>query len=599
MKRKIKLITTFVLSFCFLFALIPTNTSKAASNQKLLVGFWHNFDNGTGIIPLKNVSDKWDVINVSFGETYSDRAVVEFQPCYDKAAFKEDIKYLQSKGKKVLLSIGGQNGVVYVQTAAAKDKFVNSLIGLIDEYGFDGVDIDLETGISLDGGDTDFKNPKTPQLVNLIDALKTLHNKYGSNFVLTMAPEIAYVQGGITAYGNIWGAYLPLIYNLRNELTYLYVQHYNAGGNAGLDGNFYQQGTADFEVAMADMLLSGFPIANNPNNMFPPLREDQVMIGIPACPSAAPSGGYINPTEMKKALDYILYGKSFGGKYKLSKESGFPGFKGLMTWSINWDAKSNFEFSNNYRAYFDGITPPINTLKAASLSASSVINNSLTLTGKVPNYNTATSYKFMDGNTIISSGNITAGNNSEVTLTANASNLTPGDHNFTLDLSDGSKTVSSNTVKVTVLDPSNQPTLQSATLSSTEVSNGNFTLKGVVPSNNLAASYKFFEGTTNIGSGNLTVASSQAINLSLDIQNKTAGTYDYTLVLYGTDGKSVTSNKVTITIDKSSSTNWIAWTNYKVGDIVTYNGKTYECRQPHTALPGWEPSNVPALWILK
>lgn len=32
------------------------------------------------------------------------------------------------------------------------------------------------------------------------------------------------------------------------------------------------------------------------------------------------------------------------------------------------------------------------------------------------------------------------------------------------------------------------------------------------------------------------------------------------------------------------------------GDLVTYLNKDYECIQPHTALTGWEPSNVPALW---
>ncbi|KAB1907021.1 carbohydrate-binding protein, partial [Micromonospora sp. AMSO31t] len=26
-------------------------------------------------------------------------------------------------------------------------------------------------------------------------------------------------------------------------------------------------------------------------------------------------------------------------------------------------------------------------------------------------------------------------------------------------------------------------------------------------------------------------------------------------------------------------------------------GLTYRCRQAHTAIPGWEPPNVPALWL--
>ncbi|MGC9669149.1 lytic polysaccharide monooxygenase [Planosporangium sp. 12N6] len=41
---------------------------------------------------------------------------------------------------------------------------------------------------------------------------------------------------------------------------------------------------------------------------------------------------------------------------------------------------------------------------------------------------------------------------------------------------------------------------------------------------------------------------------------------------------------------------WAAGTAYKVGDRVTYGGATYECRQAHTAIPGWEPPNTPALW---
>ncbi len=42
---------------------------------------------------------------------------------------------------------------------------------------------------------------------------------------------------------------------------------------------------------------------------------------------------------------------------------------------------------------------------------------------------------------------------------------------------------------------------------------------------------------------------------------------------------------------------WKANKSYVQGDIVSYNGKNYECRQSHTSLPGWEPPNVPALWL--
>ena len=47
---------------------------------------------------------------------------------------------------------------------------------------------------------------------------------------------------------------------------------------------------------------------------------------------------------------------------------------------------------------------------------------------------------------------------------------------------------------------------------------------------------------------------------------------------------------------------WQAGVNYAAGDEVTYpdtNGTLYACLQSHTALAGWEPPNVPALWKAK
>lgn len=41
---------------------------------------------------------------------------------------------------------------------------------------------------------------------------------------------------------------------------------------------------------------------------------------------------------------------------------------------------------------------------------------------------------------------------------------------------------------------------------------------------------------------------------------------------------------------------WAAGTAYAVGATVTYGGLSYRCLQAHTALAGWEPPNVPALW---
>lgn len=42
---------------------------------------------------------------------------------------------------------------------------------------------------------------------------------------------------------------------------------------------------------------------------------------------------------------------------------------------------------------------------------------------------------------------------------------------------------------------------------------------------------------------------------------------------------------------------WKADTAYAVGDRRQYDGLLYRCVQAHTSQEGWEPPNVPALWV--
>lgn len=85
-----------------------------------------------------------------------------------------------------------------------------------------------------------------------------------------MAPETAFVQGGMSSYGSIWGAYLPVIHALRDSLSLLHVQLYNSGSMYGIDGAIYTQGTADFMVAMTEAVIQGFNTAGGAFAGLPP-----------------------------------------------------------------------------------------------------------------------------------------------------------------------------------------------------------------------------------------------------------------------------------------------------------------------------------------
>lgn len=78
-------------------------------------------------------------------------------------------------------------------------------------------------------------------------------------------------------------------------------------------------------------------------------------------------------------------------------------------------------------------------------------------------------------------------------------------------------------------------------------------------------------------------------------------THTYAVRAKNINGTSSWSNSISATTKASSNPTTGSWapnTAYKVGDIVSYNGKNYKCIQAHTSLVGWEPSNVPALWVL-
>jgi hypothetical protein len=69
-------------------------------------------------------------------------------------------------------------------------------------------------------------------------------------------------------------------------------------------------GGADFHIAMTDMLLAGFPVANT-GQVFPPLRPDQVAIGLPAANSAG--NGFTAPDQVHAALNCLARGQGCGG----------------------------------------------------------------------------------------------------------------------------------------------------------------------------------------------------------------------------------------------------------------------------------------------
>lgn len=284
-----------------------------------VTGYWQNFNNGATVQKLSAVSSQYDIIAVAFADATSTPGAVSFTldsaglGGYTVDQFKADIAAKHAAGKKVVISIGGQNGTISVSDSTSATNFANSVYSLMQTYGFDGVDIDLENGINA---------------TYMTQALRSLSAKAGSSLVITMAPQTIDMQ-------STSNAYFQTALNIKDILTVVNMQYYNSGTMLGCDGKVYGQGTVDFLTALACIQLQGG------------LAPSQVGLGLPASTSAAGSG-YVSPTIVNNALDCLTAGTNCG-TFKPSKT--YPDLRGAMTWSTNWDAAAGSSWSNSVGAH--------------------------------------------------------------------------------------------------------------------------------------------------------------------------------------------------------------------------------------------------------
>ncbi|MET9407320.1 glycosyl hydrolase family 18 protein [Streptomyces sp. NPDC002935] len=288
-----------------------------------VTGYWQNFNNGATVQKISAVQSQYDIIAVAFADATGTPGAVSFTldsaglGGYTVDQFKADIKAKQAAGKKVIISIGGQNGTVSVSDSTSATNFANSVYSLMQTYGFDGVDIDLENGLNA---------------TYMSQALRSLSAKAGSSLVITMAPQTIDMQ-------STSNAYFQTALNIKDILTVVNMQYYNSGSMLGCDGKVYSQGSVDFLTALACIQLEGG------------LAPSQVGLGLPASTSGAGSG-YVSPTIVNNALD-CLTKLTNCGSFKPSRT--YPALRGAMTWSTNWDASAGNAWSNAVGPHVHGL----------------------------------------------------------------------------------------------------------------------------------------------------------------------------------------------------------------------------------------------------
>lgn len=368
-----------ILAVCYFLwelTLSPFQLYAQPSVTPTLLGYFHNWNFAPApYLPLNQVPSDYNLIAVAFAlPTGGTDYRISFIPeVVSPSQFRQQMQSVQSQGRKIILSVGGATAPIVLNNTLERDSFVASLNRILIEYPFDGIDLNLE-GASLQvSQSSSIQNPTDTPILMMTGAVRQLMSDFRTRnnrrMLLTMAPETAYVQGGQSAFSGVWGAYLPLIHALRDSIHLLSVQLYNSGSMYGIDGGIYQQGTADFIVAMVEAVIRGFPTSGG---YFSGLRPDQVTIGLPACPLAA-GGGYMDSLLVRAAGKYLRGTGPQAGSYILAQSGGYPTLGGMMTWSINWDAASScassWEYVRNYRSVFGGMGTGIRSIADARVRA--------------------------------------------------------------------------------------------------------------------------------------------------------------------------------------------------------------------------------------
>ncbi|GCE03475.1 glycosyl hydrolase family 18 protein [Dictyobacter aurantiacus] len=312
----------------------PGPSTSSGLPAHTLTGYWQNFTNGAKPLRLTDINTNYDLIAVAFanadptnegGVTFSvDPNLSRALGGYSDTQFISDIASLHQQGKKVILSVGGQNGSISVASATAATNFAHSVYSLMQKYGFDGVDIDLENGLNAT-----YMASALQQLSDLVQSGQQSSMGVSPNsvthLIITLAPQTVDMQ-------STQASYFQLALKIKHILTIVNMQYYNSGTMSGCDGNVYSEGSVDFLTAQACLQAQGG------------LSPSQIGLGLPASTPAAGSG-YVNPSVVKSAISCLSSGQSCGS----FKPSQNYAIQDVMIWSINWDAFNNYNFAKTVK----------------------------------------------------------------------------------------------------------------------------------------------------------------------------------------------------------------------------------------------------------
>lgn len=538
-------------------------------NKQVAVGYYHNWEAGaqTGYqqgtpanIDLADVNPFYNVITVSF---MKGEGIPTFKP-YNMSdqEFREKVATLNAEGRAVIISLGGADSHIELHRGQ-EQAFADEIIRLVEVYGFDGLDIDLEQ-TAIDSGDNQTVIPTALKMV------REHYKKENKHFIISMAPEFPYLRSN--------GAYVSYLESLKDEYDFIAPQLYNQGGDGiNFGDDWIPQNNDEKKYEFLYGISKAF---NDGNNGFTHIPANKLVLGIPANEDAAATGYVKDPAKVYQVFE------------QMEKEN--TPLKGIMTWSINWDKG----FNRNGVAYNESFAKAYQNLFTEQVPDTEKPSKPQDLKGTTTQSSVSLSWTASTDNVRVSHYNIYQ--NKQLIGTSTSTNYTVTNllpettYSFTVEAVDtsGNRSMPSDvlTIRTQEAIPLERPSTP-ANLTVKSVTQNTVTLGWTAnASKEEVTSYEIYRNGVRIATS--TMPSFVDNGLTPDT------TYTYQVVAVNTTGISEKSQPVTAktTSESTQENEWKPGTSYQKDDIVTYKGQLYRCLQPHTAIVSWEPDVTWALW---
>lgn len=300
---------------------------------------WGGNESGTGAVGGEFITNGIDIMDIP--EIYN-TIIVSFivakddhiTPVLSDPIDIDKIKAVQERGQKVLVSIGGERAKFTITTNDEAKIFQEGLISIIQTYGFEGIDVDIES----EAMNTD------AALFGEVIANVAKHFRSSDNeFMLTAAPEFPVLKP-TDWYGKMFETIGM------DNVTVIWPQFYNQGTGWGPNINPAgwdtvtpeKDGMGKYLAAWVWAFTTDEGSAANPG--FIRIPREKMAIGIPAANGASNDPLYVTtPEQMSEA--YELINKDYN-----------TSIVGFMNWSADFDAlvKDVGESRYNHTAWETG-----------------------------------------------------------------------------------------------------------------------------------------------------------------------------------------------------------------------------------------------------